>query len=252
MSPDHRGPDITRVELALDPERIIATIVALQHRVDERFPGSGLGRVCATLRAIGETTREQLDWVERPILALRAATWLLAVLVVAGVVAAIGTVVTGNVPGGVNSVFDALQAIETGLQDAVFVGVGLAFLVTVENRVKRRRALRFIRELRALAHIVDMHQLTKDPDRAGRGTDTKSSPRRTLSPDELGRYLDYSSEILSLTAKIAALYSERFDDAVVLQAVDEIEALTDGLSRKIWQKIMILDAPTFREASRGS
>ena len=30
---------------------------------------------------------------------------------------------------------------------------------------------------------------------------------------------------------------------VVLQAVDEVEALTLGLSRKIWQKIVILDAP---------
>jgi hypothetical protein len=27
----------------------------------------------------------------------------------------------------------------------------------------------------------------------------------------------------------------------VLEAVDEVESLTTGLSRKIWQKIMILD-----------
>ena len=46
--------------------------------------------------------------------------------------------------------------------------------------------------------------------------------------------------MLSLTSKLAALYAERFDDAVVLQAVDEVEALTSDLSNKIWQKIMIL------------
>ena len=32
------------------------------------------------------------------------------------------------------------------------------------------------------------------------------------------------------------------DDAVVLQAVNEVEDLTNGLSRKIWQKITLLDA----------
>ena len=66
--------------------------------------------------------------------------------------------------------------------------------------------------------------------------------RLTGKTSELGRYLDYCSELLSLTSKLAALYSERFSDSVILQAVDEVETLTTGLSRKIWQKIMILDA----------
>jgi hypothetical protein len=57
---------------------------------------------------------------------------------------------------------------------------------------------------------------------------------------ELSRYLDYSSEMLSLTGKIAALYAQNFDDAHVVAAVNDIEDLTSGLSRKIWQKIMIL------------
>jgi len=75
----------------------------------------------------------------------------------------------------------------------------------------------------------------------GRRIDTASSPDRVHTPAELGRYLDYCSEMLSLTAKIAALFAGRFDDAVVLQAVDEVETLTTNLSGKIWQKIMILD-----------
>ena len=57
---------------------------------------------------------------------------------------------------------------------------------------------------------------------------------------ELGRYLDYCSEMLSVTSKIAALFVERFDDPVTLAAVNEIESLTAGLSRKIWQKISML------------
>ncbi len=98
------------------------------------------------------------------------------------------------------------------------------------------------RHLRALAHLVDMHQLTKDPHRVTTSTpDTTSSPRRDLTPHELGRYLDYCSEMLSLAAKVAALYAERFNDAVILQAVDEVEALTTGLAEKTWQKITMLE-----------
>jgi hypothetical protein len=116
------------------------------------------------------------------------------------------------------------------------------FLYTLENRIKRRRALHFIRELRALAHIIDLHQLTKDPDRViGPGRDTPSSPERDIEQFKLGRYLDYCSEMLSLTSKVAALYAQSIDDPVVLAAVDEIERLTNGLSAKLWQKIFILD-----------
>jgi hypothetical protein len=84
-----------------------------------------------------------------------------------------------------------------------------------------------------------MHQLTKDPDRlvALEVSDTESSPARAMTAGELGRYLDYCTELLSLTGKLAALFVQRFDDAVVLQAVNEIEDLTNGLSRKVWQKI---------------
>ena len=46
--------------------------------------------------------------------------------------------------------------------------------------------------------------------------------------------------MLSLTGKVAALYVQHFDDPVALAAVNEVESLTTGLSRKIWQKLMIL------------
>lgn len=47
--------------------------------------------------------------------------------------------------------------------------------------------------------------------------------------------------MLSLTGKIAALYVQNYDDPVVLASVTEVEALTTGLSGKIWQKLMILE-----------
>ena len=228
--------------LVLDSDRIVETIRTLRNRIEERFPDSGLAQLCANLHAVGEHTKTRLDLVERPNVWLRGGTWVMAALVGVGVIAAVRAVLV-EVPGGFDSAFAAVTALEAGIQDVVFIGIGLAFLVTVENRLRRRRALGFIRELRAVAHIVDMHQLTKDPARLLSTTaDTASSPTRTLSKVELGRYLDYCSELLSLTSKLAALYAERFSDSVVLQAVDEIETLTTGLSRKVWQKIMMLDA----------
>ncbi len=70
---------------------------------------------------------------------------------------------------------------------------------------------------------------------------TPSSPKQEMDAYQLMRYLDYCSEMLSLTGKVAAIYAQDFRDAVVLNAVNEVENLTTGLSRKIWQKIMILD-----------
>jgi len=58
---------------------------------------------------------------------------------------------------------------------------------------------------------------------------------------ELNRYLDYCSELLSLTGIIAGLYAQNSEDSVLVDAVSDIEQLTNGISRKIWQKLMILD-----------
>ena len=116
------------------------------------------------------------------------------------------------------------------------------FVLTLEQRLKRRRILRRLFELRSFAHVVDMHQLTKDPTivLAG-GPSTPSSPQRRMSEFELSRYLDYCAEMLALIAKLAALYAGRTPDGTVITAVNEVEALTSDLGRKIWQKIMIIN-----------
>ncbi len=118
----------------------------------------------------------------------------------------------------------------------MLIGIGVFFLLSFERRLKHRRTLVAISELRSLAHIIDMHQLTKDPQHALRTIiDTPTSPARELSRADLSRYLDYCSEMLSLTGKIAALYVQDFDDAVVLAGVSEVETLCTGLSGKVWQ-----------------
>ena len=87
-----------------------------------------------------------------------------------------------------------------------------------------------------------MHQLHKDPERIlNRGELAPSTPKLDMTPFELSRYLDYCSELLSFTGIIAGYYAQNSSDAVLVDAVSDIEGLTNGISRKIWQKLMILD-----------
>jgi len=230
--------------LQLDPQRLIETVGALHQRIEERFPGSGLSKLAVQLQHIAAHSIERLEQVARPNLPLRITIGALLLTLVAIFV---GLFATADFPAGVPDFFELVQTLEAAVNELIFVSIAVFFLVTLESRIKRRRALRFLRELRALAHIVDMHQLTKDPDRLIlQGADTPSSPTRELRRFELSRYLDYCSEMLSLVSKLAALYAQTFDDPVVLSAVDEVEGLTSGLSGKIWQKIMILDQTVLR------
>jgi hypothetical protein len=229
--------------LRLDPNQIVMTIDRLRDRIGERFPDSGLRRIADDLFRVARVTFDRLQWVGRPNLPLRIGTGLVIATIVALLLLLLFHV---NLPGTLDDLSanasEFVQALDAALNGVVLIGAALFFLVTVEARIKRRRALRFLRELRALAHIVDMHQLTKDPERVSyAGMGTASSPRLELTPFELSRYLDYCSEMLSLISKIAALYAQTYDDVVVLSAVDEVENLSAGLSRKIWQKIMIIE-----------
>jgi hypothetical protein len=125
----------------------------------------------------------------------------------------------------------------------ILFGGAAWFLLTLEERVKRQRALDAFYRLRSLAHIIDMHQLTKDPTIVLQGAHpTAASPQRSMTQFELTRYLDYCAEMLALIGKLAALYAEHMRDGVVIDAVNDIENLTSGLGRKIWQKITIISA----------
>ena len=137
---------------------------------------------------------------------------------------------------------ELLQGVDAAVNLLVLLSIALFFLVTLEGRFKRRNALRALHQLRSIAHVIDMHQLTKDPDiLLAPAASTPSSPQRSMTRFELSRYLDYCSELLSLISKLAALHVQYLRDPVVLDAVNDVEELTDGLSRKIWQKINILD-----------
>ena len=221
----------------LDPQKIIETVRALQARIEKRFAGSGLGRVATELLRVAEETVSRIEWIQRPHLLLRFVALVLSLAIIALLTLMVTHIHQFQFVDYTNSI----QAFEASISSVVFIGAAILFFVSWENRIKRRRALKAVHELRALAHIVDMHQLTKDPESYFAPQPSTGSSKRAMTPFELNRYLDYCSESLALISKIAALYVQGFQDPVLLDAVDDVEDLTAGFSRKIWQKITILE-----------
>jgi hypothetical protein len=227
----------------LDAVQIVKTLQLLEQRITQRFPDSGLAKVCRELIGIAQDAQQRAQAIAAPNTVLRVTVYVAIAAGLAGlvVVALVLTQLIHLQMG--NEVFGVFQGIDAAMNITVLVGAALFFAISIEDRIKRRRSLRDLHVFRTLAHVIDMHQLTKDPSivlQAGPPTD--ASPTRAMNRFELTRYLDYCSEMLSLTSKLAALYAQNLPDPVVIDAVNDIEELTSNLSRKIWQKITILDA----------
>ena len=223
----------------LNADLIVQTCRSTQERIAERFVNSGLSKVASEILTVSEQAAGLATWLTKPHWPLRAlAGFSIATILIIVISVALHV----KVQLTFSSIAEFLQGLDAAINEVVFIGVAAFFFMTLETRLKRRRVLKAIHELRALAHIIDMHQLTKDPERLATAP-TVATPdvQRPQNPAELIRYLDNCSDLLALISKISALYVQNFDDPVTLAAVNEIENLTNGLSRKIWQKIMIFD-----------
>lgn len=234
--------------IALQPDKIIKTIEALEKRIDDRFPNSSLTKTCSGFLDIAQHSHENIVYIGRPNLPIRI---FAVAIIIMGVIGISYSFTLVDFSFSHLTFVDIVTLAEATINDLVLLGAAIFFLVTLEVRLKRNKAIQILDQLRGLAHVIDMHQLTKDPIMVGViKLKTYNSPERTLSKFELQRYLDYCSEMLSLIGKVAALYSQSLPDDVIVGAVNEIESLTSGLSRKVWQKIIILagidDNPTPR------
>ena len=226
----------------LDPVFVQATVDRLALRIARRFPTRHLGGIAVELGGLIREVTEQshVEWRRNRVIRMVCAVLAAAVAVVAAiaVILVVREAVRGS--GGVQGV-QWLSILESGILDLTYASIAIFFLTSLPNRLTRRRLLAVLHRLRAMAHVVDMHQLTKDPERLqDRFLATSASVEFDLTAAELANYLDYCTEILSLIAKTAALCADESTDAVVLDTVSEVETLTIGLSRKIWQKISLL------------
>ena len=231
----------------LDAAHILNTLDEIEERIVAYFPESGLGSVSKELHEVGQA-------IVRLVAKLRQPIWTLRVLTMLGIVGLIAIAVwvfymaTAISPTGQDGLMETIQAIESATNELIFLTIGIIFFATLESRLKRRAALDSLHRLRSFAHVVDMHQLSKDPNDIFEQPGTADN--RFDAPEHLVRYLDFCTDLLSINSKLAALHVQYFQDNQVLNSVSEVEILSHELSRKIWQKIMIIDL--MRQKTNGN
>ena len=220
----------------LNEKKLLETGERLRQRIAGRFPGSGLSELAAQLVQLTRDSVARAQSIRQPNLVLRAGLVLLGLLALAGIAEHFCT--SSDWRTGLNQLLQFLDATK-GM--AAYLAAIALFFVTLEVRFKRRKALRAVHELRAVAHLIDMHQLNKDPERVGAPEGPRMESGRPMTVEEIGYYLNYCTQLLSIVSKVGQLYVQDFPDATAQAAVDQFESLATGLTSKIWQKIMILD-----------
>jgi hypothetical protein len=211
----------------LQVDRLIETADRLASRIVGRFPAASLGKIAGAVSDITRSAVATAEKINRPNWWLRGGLIGLAVLVLVGAV--VVALALREQTTLVTRVMEALRLVP------LYLGAIVVFFWTLEVRFKRGAVVQAIYELRGLAHIIDMHQLSKDPECPSKGDPAYATP------EAMTQYLHYCSEMLAILSKIGQLYVEDFHDGTTLASVDQFEQLTTGLSQKIWQKLMILE-----------
>lgn len=227
----------------LEANEIIHSVDELHMRISQRFPKSDLASVCEELLVVAKETEAKSR-------AVNAANYPLRAIILVLIAAAGGLVYflvraiqlrTGDV-----DLINLLQGLEAGTNLIIFISVAIFFLFSLESRMARTRALSDLNELRSIVHVIDMHQFTKDPSELLSADSTHGMTR-----SELTRYLGHCSVMLSLGAKLSALYAQKLPDEIVIDAASDLQNVANGLSLKIWQKIAILESyEEYRERKR--
>lgn len=104
----------------LDSQKIVNTIETLSHRVNERFPNSGLSKVVAELLKTGQKADERCRWVARPLWHLRGPIWILVGLIVISFFPILSKLSLQNNP---LTFVEFIQVLESGINDIVFLGI---------------------------------------------------------------------------------------------------------------------------------
>jgi len=225
----------------LEARYIASAASKLEARIRARLPGRRLADVAHRLSEMVPEVRQGFDDSYGRFKRTRWWSRAVSVVIVLGTLAALAFALRDAFRGGELHSFDWVPLAESVINDIVFAAIAVFFLWALPERRERRTLVGLLHQLRSLAHVVDMHQLDKDPEQARVDyVPTEMSPPNRMNAEELHHYFDYCSELVSLIAKTAALCAEHSSDAVVLDTVSNLETLAAQMSQKIWQKISLL------------
>jgi hypothetical protein len=231
-------------EVQLAAGHVGATVAQLERRIHARFGERGLTKAVRDLGQLVVLVQTEAGESHVRLRRTTLAARTTSITIIGATLFALVFGLRSAVTQGLEQTAGWVPLVESVINDLVFAAIAVLFLWAMPERLERRALLRLLHRLRSLAHVIDMHQLSKAPEQVSPTyVPTAESLRHGLDADQLYHYLDYCSEMLSLTAKTAALCGEHTSDGVVLETISTIERLTTELSNKIWQKISLLPRP---------
>ena len=154
----------------------------------ELFPNNGIAQVS---RALADLSEKHTDYAAKA----ASRNWPMQIVSVLIVLAGLATAGWGvwqvlQLFGMDVREIGSVQGLDSVLNIMIVTGAAIWFVLNLETRQRQARVLARLHELRALAHVIDMHQLRKDPTTYYREP-TAHSPNRDLSESNLMAYLDY-------------------------------------------------------------
>jgi hypothetical protein len=129
------------------------------------------------------------------------------------------------------TVTELFEATDAGFNLLVLLAGALWFFLTLEARIKRKRALDSIVELREFIHVIDVTQLYYTPDLY------KADPASSHSSLNLDyTYLLFCTQMLGVINDLASLYTRGAAGDSILRAVSEVEMLANAITAKLLSK----------------
>lgn len=208
------------------------TLNSIRDRLFKLFPNAGLVKTCSSLCDVAGESEIIVSWIKKPNYYIRISSYMVILFLIIPIIQTFRSL---NIQTKDINVADFFQMIDAGFNTIILIGATILALTSYEVKQKRKRIIKAINQLRCIAHIIDAHQISKDPLTIS-DIDTKVSYDEYL----LVRYLDSCSDMLSIISKIGFLYAQDFNDHEALNASNDLEGLTTGISQKIWQKIRVI------------
>jgi hypothetical protein len=228
-----------QINTILLSSELIKTIRLLRVRLSEHFPDSGLYKTNDSLYEIAKNIEQRILWINTPNITLRMFFWTFIISLLLVIIALFKQDITNSLSvfQGLNNlnVSDLMQMLDASFNLIILAIAGFVFIYNYETRRKTSRIIESVNKLKCIAHLIDAHQLTKDP-----LSISYNEKKHDLTEYQLGLYLDYCSDLLSLVNKLAFLYIQNYNDPKANESVNNLENFTAQLSFKLGQKIALL------------
>jgi hypothetical protein len=118
----------------LDPEKIIETVDILVKRISDRFPDSGLRKVCLELLMLSQQTKKNVSDISKPNISLRLFSLIIILVGLGGLIFSFSLV---NLEITNRNFHDFLEIMEGVFNNLILMGGGGFFLVKEREPLNR-------------------------------------------------------------------------------------------------------------------